>query len=258
MDVATVIGLVSGVVLMIVAVLMGGDAGAFFSLPSIVIVLGGTMASTLINYPLAEVLSVMATVKNAFIHKSVPPEELIARLVRYAGEARREGVLSLEAETRTTEDEFMRRGLQMAVDGASPDLIKEILLTDLAFTEERHMSGQSILLAMGNFAPAYGMIGTLVGLVHMFMTLNDPARIGHGMAVAILTTLYGVLLANMVFLPAAGKLRVRTNNEMLAREIIIEGILSIQSGESPYVVAQKLKAFVAPAARERVRYGRAA
>jgi chemotaxis protein MotA len=258
MDVATVIGLFSGVGLMIVAILMGGDAGAFWSLPSIVIVLGGTAASTLINYPLKDVLSVLATVKNAFIHKAVEPEDLIERLVRYAGAARREGVLSLEAETRATEDAFMRRGLQMAVDGASPDLIKEILLTDLAFTEERHMAGQAILLAMGNFAPAYGMIGTLVGLVHMFMTLNDPSRIGHGMAVAILTTLYGVLLANMVFLPAAGKLRVRTNHEMLAREIIIEGVLSIQSGESPYVVDQKLKAFVAPAARERVRMGRAA
>lgn len=253
MDLGTVIGLTSGIGLVITAVVMGGDAGTFWSLPSFIIVLGGTAASTLIHYPLSDVLGVLTTVKNAFVHRDAPPEDLIERLVRYAGVARREGVLALEHEAASADDVFLRRGLQMAVDGASPELIKEVLLTDLAFMEERHNSGQSILTAMGSFAPAYGMIGTLVGLVHMFMTLDDPSRIGRGMALAVLTTLYGVLLANLVFLPAAGKLRVRTNREILAREIMIEGIVSIQQGENPWVVDQKLKAFVAPAARERVR-----
>jgi len=256
MDVATITGLVSGIGLMIAAVWMGGDAGTFWSLPSLIIVVGGTFASTLINYPLQDILSVLRTLKNAFVHNDRPPEDLIDRLVQYAGVARREGVLALESEAATVDDPFLRHGLQMAVDGASPALIKEVLLTDLAFMEERHAAGQSILTAMGTFAPAYGMIGTLVGLVHMFMTLNDPSRIGGGMALAILTTLYGVLLANLVFLPAAGKLRVRTSREMLAREIIIEGVLSIQLGESPYVVDQKLKAFLPPASRGRVGLGR--
>lgn len=144
----------------------------------------------------------------------------------------------------------------MAIDGTPPEQLREVLHTEIAFLEERHAAGQNILVSMGTFAPAYGMIGTLVGLVHMFVTLNDPTRIGQGMAVAILTTLYGALLANLVFLPAAGKLRVRTQQEILEKELIVEGIASLQAGDNPYLVEQKLKSFVAPAVRERVRPGR--
>ena len=150
------------------------------------------------------------------------------------------------------EDEFLEKSVQLAIDGTAPELIKDILTTELAFMEDRHAMGQSILVAMGTYAPAFGMIGTLIGLVQMLATLDDPSKIGEGMAVALLTTLYGALLANMVFLPGAGKLKVRTSNELLAKELVIEGILSIQSGDNPRVVEQKLKAFVSPAVRRQV------
>ena len=166
--------------------------------------------------------------------------------------ARREGILALESHASEAEDEFLEKSVQLAIDGTAPELIKDILTTELAFMEDRHAMGQSILVAMGTYAPAFGMIGTLIGLVQMLATLDDPSKIGEGMAVALLTTLYGALLANMVFLPGAGKLKVRTSNELLAKELVIEGILSIQSGDNPRVVEQKLKAFVSPAVRRQV------
>jgi chemotaxis protein MotA len=231
---------------------MGGNPGVFWSSSSVVIVMGGTLAATLINFPLGDVLSVMNTVKNAFFHKDVPPESLIPRLVSFATIARREGILALESHASEAEDEFLEKSVQLAIDGTAPELIKDILTTELAFMEDRHAMGQSILVAMGTYAPAFGMIGTLIGLVQMLATLDDPSKIGEGMAVALLTTLYGALLANMVFLPGAGKLKVRTSNELLAKELVIEGILSIQSGDNPRVVEQKLKAFVSPAVRRQV------
>jgi chemotaxis protein MotA len=256
MDIGTVIGFVSGVSLMVIAIVMGGDPMIFWSGSSVIIVLGGTLASTLINYPLADVVGVFGTLKNAFIQKTANSEELIAKLVSFAIIARREGILALESHAAETDDEFLSKSVQLAVDGTAPELIKDILTTELVFMEDRHALGQSILNAMGSFAPAFGMIGTLIGLVQMFTTLNDPSRIGAGMAVAILTTLYGALLANLVFLPAAGKLKVRTSIELLSKEIIIEGILSIQSGDNPRVVEQKLKAFISPALRTLVVTGR--
>jgi len=142
------------------------------------------------------------------------------------------------------------------VDGTAPELIKDILTTELAFMEDRHAVGQSVLTAMGTFAPAFGMIGTLIGLIQMLAVIDDPSRIGGGMATALITTFYGAVMANVFFLPAAGKLRVRTASELLVKEMVIEGILSIQSGDNPRVVEQKLKAFVAPAIRSKVTTGK--
>ena len=256
MDLATVVGLVAGVALMLIAILMGGSPGFYWSTSSWVIVLGGTFAATLINYPLGDVLSVFNTFRNALMHKEGTPEGLITKLVEFATIARREGILALESHASEAGDEFMERSIQLAIDGTAPELIKDILTTELAFMEERHAKGQSILEAMGTFAPAFGMIGTLIGLVQMLATMEDPSTIGAGMAVALLTTLYGALVANLICLPAAGKLKVRTAGELLSKEMVIEGILSIQSGDNPRVVEQKLKAFVAPAVRERIQIAR--
>jgi chemotaxis protein MotA len=256
MDIATVIGLISGVGLMFVSIMMSGTPGIYCDMASVVIVVGGTLASTLINFSLNDVLNVINTLKNAFFHKIVPPERLIEKLVSFATIARREGILALESHAQDAEDEFLVKSVQLAIDGTAPELIKDILTTELAFMEDRHATGQSILLTMGTYAPAFGMIGTLIGLVAMLATLDDPSSIGAGMAVALLTTLYGALIANLICLPAAGKLKVRTNDELLSKEIIIEGILSIQSGDNPRVVEQKLKAFVAPAIRLGIDTGR--
>ncbi|MBI4560291.1 MAG: MotA/TolQ/ExbB proton channel family protein [Candidatus Hydrogenedentes bacterium] len=256
MDIATVIGLISAIGLTIISIMMGGPAGIFWNPPSLILVIGGTIASTLINYPLKDVLSVMGTVRKAFIHKSTSPESLIEKLVSFATVARREGILALESHASQAGDEFLERSVQLAIDGTAPELIKDILTTELAFMEDRHSLGQAVLATIGTMAPAYGMIGTLIGLVQMLTTMEDPSKIGAGMSVAILTTLYGALIANMFCIPAAGKLKVRTSNEMLTKEIIIEGILSIQSGDNPRVVEQKLKAFVSPTIRKQVKSGR--
>lgn len=252
MDIATIVGLISGILLLTLSIVLGGGAGIFVNIPAAIIVFGGTLAATLINFPLSDVLSVFNTFKNALIHKSSSSEQLIRKLVEFATVARREGILALEGHSGDTEDEFLQKSVQLAIDGTAPELIKDILTTEIAFMEDRHAMGQSIMNAMATFAPAFGMIGTLIGLVKMLATLDDPSAIGGGMAVALLTTLYGAVLANLILLPAAGKLKVRTAMELLQKEIIIEGILSIQSGDNPRVVEQKLKAFVSPVVRERI------
>lgn len=252
MDLATIIGFVSGIALVVISILMGGEVAIFWNAPSFVLVIGGTIAVTLINYTLSDVLSVFNTLKNAFIHSVTPPEVLIQKIVSFATIARREGILALEAQASQAGDEFLQRSVQLAIDGTAPELIKDILTTEIAFMEDRHGMGQSILVGMGTYAPAFGMIGTLIGLIQMLVALDDPSTIGAGMAVALITTLYGALLANVIFLPAAGKLKVRTALELLSKEIIIEGILSIQSGDNPRVVEQKLKAFVSPNVRARL------
>lgn len=252
MDVATVVGLFSGLGLVVTSILMGGDAWIFWNTPSLVLVAGGTLASTLLNYPLSDVMGVLASVKNAFVQRLPSPEALIERLVSMSAIARREGILALEIYAKQADEPFLEKGIQLAVDGTPPELLKDILTTEVAFMEERHAVGQSILVAMGTYAPAFGMIGTMIGLVQMLTNMKDPSLIGSGMAVAILTTLYGALFAYVIFLPAAGKLKVRTANELLAREIIIAGVLSIQCGDSPRVVEQKLKSFLAPSLRERI------
>lgn len=252
MDIATVVGLVAGILLVVSAIITGGAPGAYVNLPSALITIGGTIAATLINYPLSDVLNVMNSVRNAFMHKDIAPQRLIDQLVNFATIARREGILALESHASEVDDAFLQNSIQLAIDGTAPELIKDILTTELAFMEDRHAMGQSILLAMGAFAPAFGMIGTLIGLVAMLVEMEDPSMIGKGMAVALLTTLYGALMANVLFLPAAGKLKVRTANELLAKEIIIEGILSIQQGDNPRTVEQKLKAFISPSLRTQV------
>jgi len=250
MDIATIIGIFAGVILVMSAIFVGGNFGMFINMPSIFIVFGGTIAATLINFPLQDVLGVIKTVKNAFLHKAKPPTKIIQTIVAFAMTARRDGILALESQASEAGDDFLEKSVQLAVDGTAPELIKDILTTELAFLEERHSLGQGIFTSMGTYAPAFGMIGTLIGLINMLARLEDPSMIGEGMAVALITTFYGAFLANLIFLPIAGKLKVRTRLEILTKEVIIEGILSIQSGDNPRVVEQKLKAFIAPNLRE--------
>lgn len=256
MDIATVIGLIAGIVMVLVTIVSGGHVAGFFSLPSIILVLGGTIAATLINFRMRDVVTVLAIVRKVFEEEEPAPERLIEKIVGISRVARREGILALESQLNTLGDHFLERGVQLAVDGVAPETMKDILTTDIQVMQERHALGQSVITAMAAFAPAFGMIGTLIGLVQMLATLDDPSHIGRGMAVALLTTLYGALLANLVLLPILGKLKVRTALEVLHRELIIEGILSVQSGEHPHILEQRLKAFLPPEARLRVKVGK--
>lgn len=250
MDIATVVGIIAGFGLIFISIILGGSLETFINVPAIVIVVGGTISATLINYPLSDLIGILGPVRNAFINQDVNPQGLIKTLGEFATIARREGILALETHANEVDDEFLGRSIQLAIDGTAPELIRDILTTEVAFMEDRHNRGQAILNAMGASAPAFGMIGTLIGLVQMLAGMEDPSQIGLGMAVALLTTLYGAVLANVVFIPTAGKLKVRTAAELLVKEITIEGILSIQSGDNPRVVEQKLKAFIAPDLRE--------
>ncbi|MCH7959458.1 MAG: MotA/TolQ/ExbB proton channel family protein [Candidatus Hydrogenedentes bacterium] len=250
MDIATVIGIIAGFGLIFMAIVLGGSPLIFVNVPSMIIVIGGTMAGMLISFPLSDIIGVVGPVRNAFFHTEVDPAQLIKKITEFATIARREGILALESHAGETDNEFLSKSIQLAIDGTAPELIKDILTTEVAFMEDRHSKGQAILATGGALSPAFGMIGTLIGLVQMLATMDDPSTIGAGMAVALLTTLYGAILANVAFIPVAGKLKVRTAAELLVKEIVIEGILSIQSGDNPRVVEQKLKAFIAPSLRE--------
>jgi len=249
MDLASIIGLVTGLGFILFGILSGGSLILFLDLPSILIVGGGTMGATLLNYPIGEVVGVIKVVKKAFLHTEESPIGIIDTLVDFAETARREGILSLEQKAMTVEDEFLKKGIGLAVDGTEPEYIKEIMQTEIEYISERHRTGAGIFDTMGSYAPAFGMIGTLIGLINMLAKMDDPSSIGPSMSVALITTLYGAFLANLIFLPIAGKLKERSSSEVLLKELCVEGIMSIQSGDNPRIVEGKLKAFLSPSLR---------
>lgn len=250
MDITTVVGLVAGFTLIVMGIMNGGEIASFIDTPSLLITLGGTVAATLVAFPLQTVVNLVSVMQKAFFFKSLPPSELIEKIVGFAETARREGILALETAAQEVDDAFMGTGIRLAVDGTEPELIQTILETELSFVEERHKSGAGIFGSMGTLAPAFGMIGTLVGLVNMLRALDDPSAIGPGMATALITTFYGAVVANLIFLPIEGKLKVRSGEELLQKRMIMEGIMSIQSGDNPRIVEQKLNVFIAPKLRQ--------
>lgn len=250
MDITTFIGIIVAGGLVIASILMGGSGAWFINYPSLMIVLGGTMGATLLAYPLKEVMSVFGVVRNVFLYRSQSPGNLIPMLTGFARKARQEGILSFESDIESLEDAFLARGLQMAIDGMENQAIEEVLTTEIQYVSERHRLGAEIFTTMGTFAPAVGMLGTIIGLVQMLMQMEDPSQIGAPMAVALLTTFYGTMLANLCFLPTAAKLRTRSKQEILIKEMALEGVLAIQSGDNHRIVEQKLKAFISPRMRE--------
>jgi len=238
--------------LMLMAILQGGSLSIFIDVPSMLIVFGGTAGVALINFPLGDVLGAINIAKKAFLFKEVNTNELLTQLMEFANKARKEGILSLQGAIDSIEDEFLVKALQMAVDGQEPDDLKAMLNTEIDYIAQRHSLGVSIFDSLGAISPAMGMVGTLIGLVQMLQNMSDPASIGPAMAVALLTTFYGAVLANIIFIPIAGKLKTRSKTEILQKTIIVEGMGSILSGENPRVMEQKLHAFIAPKLRESV------
>jgi chemotaxis protein MotA len=246
MDITTLMGILVAGVLVVSAILMGGPGMWFLDYPSLMIVVGGTMGATLIAYPVSEVMSVVGIARNAFLHRHQSPTTLIPVMVQIAKKARIEGILSFESQLKKLNDPFLVKGIQMAIDGMESSAIEDVLTTEIAYVGERHKIGAEIFSTMGAYAPSMGMLGTLIGLVQMLRQMNDPSLIGGPMAVALLTTFYGSVLANLLFNPIAGKLRTRSKQEMLVKQMILEGILSIQAGDNHRIVDQKLKAFISP------------
>jgi chemotaxis protein MotA len=249
MDIATIIGIITAFSLVVSAILFGGSLTMFINIPSIMIVVGGTLGATMVNYPLPDIFKVMKVVKNAFFLKHFTMKEMITNFVSLSGTARREGILALETAINDIDDDFMKKGLQLSVDGLEPLSIKEILDTEIINIQDRHKLGAEIFTTLGTFAPALGMIGTLIGLVQMLQTMEDPSTIGPAMAVALLTTFYGSLIANIICLPIAGKLKNRSNDEVMMKELMSEGIMSIAKGDNPRLLEQKLNAFLSPQLR---------
>ena len=252
MDFATIIGIIGGFGLVIIAMVSGCGFAWFVDWPSAMIVLGGTFGAVLINYPISDVLGVIKVAKNAFRGKKQQTDVVINRLVEMSKISRRDGLISLQRviQENKERDPFLIKAINLVVDGIDPLHVSDIMQTELDSLSERHRLGAEIFTTMGNFAPAMGLVGTLIGLVQMLKQMNSPGTIGPAMAVALITTFYGVILANLVFLPIAGKLKTKSSQELLLKQLIINGILSIQSGDNPRVLEQKLHSYIAPRERK--------
>lgn len=253
MDLGTVVGIVGGFALIIISILMGGDITAFINIPSVFIVVGGTIMATLINFPLNKVIGTMKVVKNAIFFQLPTQDDVIKQILFFTEKVAKEGALGLEAETEKIAYAFFRRGIMFVVDGVNVNVINSVLKKDIENMKQRHKTGQDILNAMGAFAPAFGMIGTLIGLIAMLQTLDDPSKIGGGMSVALLTTFYGAVMANLIFLPLAGKLKERSKEENQLRELVKEGVLAISTGESKRFVEERIISFLSQTHREKFR-----
>lgn len=248
MDIATIIGLVGGFGLIITTILMGGNAGGFVDIPSVVVVMGGTFAATFVMFPLKTIIGTIKVAMKSIFFKSQDPADIVRTITGLAEKARKESLVALEKVP--IEDEYLKKGVLLVADGSSEALVRSIMEIELDFMKQRHRQGQGVFKGMGMLAPAMGMIGTLIGLVNMLQNLEDPASIGPAMAVALLTTFYGAVMANVVFIPIAKKLEERSEEDALFMQIMIEGVASVQRGEHPSVVKDKLEAFLAPALRE--------
>ncbi|BCB05291.1 flagellar motor protein MotP [Bacillus sp. KH172YL63] len=247
LDVLTPIGVLVGFLFVSIAIITNAGVSGFRSfidLPSIFVVIGGLFGAMLVSFSVRELKQLGKVMRESFRHDEYDLQMLIRTFVTLADKARREGLLSLEAEVEAVEDPFIRKGVLLAVDGIEQDVIVDIMNAEIIALEERHRKNKSLLEKAGEYAPAWGMIGTLIGLVLMLKNLNDPSSLGPNMAIALLTTLYGVLLANLVFLPMASKLSMKTEKEVFMKQIVIEGVIGVQSGQNPRILEEKLRVFL--------------
>jgi chemotaxis protein MotA len=246
MEISTVIGLAVSIGFVIYG--MSRDFGMFVDMPSLAIVLGGTIGTVFIRYPIKMIAGLFPIVMKTFFVKTDSPDEMIKKIISLSVEAKKNGILGLEKVK--IENHFLKKGVQLAIDGVEPELIEAVLNIDIMSTSKRHEAGSGMLVAAGDAAPAFGMIGTLIGLVLMLGDMDDPKGIGPSMAVALLTTFYGSFLANVLFLPMSDKLKYFHEQEMLIKRLIVNGILSIANGDHPAVVQEKLGSFLNPESRK--------
>ena len=244
MDFGTIGGVVIGVVCVIVGIMIDGVLGDYFDMASIMIVLGGVLSATLISYPMDSLKSIFKVIGIAFKKEKVDFHEDIEEIIKIAEMVRREGLLVAEEVLDNNGNQFLVKGLRQVIDGVNSDLVKEIMEAEIVLARERHSQGQAVLYSMSSYAPAFGMIGTLIGLINMLGKLDDPSTLGPSMAVALVTTFYGCILANLIFTPLAKKLSVISDTEALKNELVMEGILAIQNGDHPRIIREKLNTFL--------------
>jgi len=254
MDLATILGLLIAWGALLAALFMeGGRIKDLFNPSAFVLVAGGTLGATIVAFSLKQMRGLPGIVRSAFFCKDTDLTGIIWTMVRFAGKARKEGILALEREAASLDNKFLQMGIQLVVDGTPSEMVREILETEIVCLQERHKVGENIFATMGGFAPTLGIIGTVMGLIHMLASLNEPGKMGPAIAAAFIATLYGVALANLVFLPIGSKLKARTAEEIIAYDMMVEGILSIQAGDSPRMVEAKMRAFLPPRHRQRLR-----
>lgn len=242
MDLATLIGMLGAFGIVVMAMLLGGSIGMFINLPSLLIVLVGSMLVVMMKFSLGQFLGAGKVAAKAFTFKIDKPEDIIELVVDLADAARKGGLLSLEG--KEIPNEFLSKGIQLLIDGHDGEVVKTLMSKDKSLAVERHKTGSSVFSALGDVAPAMGMIGTLVGLVAMLSNMDDPKSIGPAMAVALLTTLYGAMLGNMVALPFADKCQLRAGEEELVKSMIIDALLAIQAGQNPRVIETMLRTYL--------------
>lgn len=253
MEFSTVLGLVIGFLMMFVAYLMeGGDLAGLMQPTAAMIVFGGTLGAALVSFPLKEMRNFPTMFLLTFKKNDLEPHILIPQLVRYAEKARKEGLLALEADVADAGDDFLQKGMQMVSDGIEMNTVREMLETELSFIASRHAAGFGIFEAMGGYSPTMGIIGTVLGLISVLSNLDDVSTLGPKIALAFVATLYGVAFANLLWLPLASKLKRKSEEEILVRELMLAGILSIQAGDNPQIVEEKLKSYLSPTLRRQI------
>ena len=251
MDIATIVGLVLGIGLVGSSIAMGGGGlMPFVDPPSLMITVCGSISAILITFPMQNCLAMFKVVMNCFMTKIPGTGEVIEQFKEFATVARRDGLVALESSMENIKDPFMKRGLESVVGGAEREVLEAQMEMEINYIDERHKSGKKMVDTMAAAAPAFGMIGTLIGLVQMLRTLDDPSKIGGGMATALLTTLYGAVIANMFCIPLAGKLEARNSEEVMVRELIMVGMIALIEGQTPRVMEERLSAFLANSVRE--------
>ncbi len=228
----------------------GGNFGAYVDVPSIMITLGGAIGATIISNPGERLKAVTGSLRSVFINKEADLVGMVQMITSFAEKARREGLLALEGDIAEIDNDFMRKAIQLVVDGTDPELVRAILDTEIGVFEDRHSANKSVFDTLAEFGPSFGMIGTLIGLIAMLGNLQDVSALGPGMAVALITTMYGSMLANMFAIPVSKKLGARSAQEVKLMELMVEGILAIQAGENPRIVEEKLKVYLPPKMRE--------
>jgi chemotaxis protein MotA len=248
MDLATLVGIVGAVGLMIIAMLMMGDISIFINGPSFAIVLGGSFFATMAKFGLGQFLGAMKVAAKSFVFKIDDPEELIEEIVVLADMARKGGLLSLEG--REINNKFLEKGVQLLVDGHDPEVVKVMMSKDRSLAEQRHQNGAAIFAALADVAPSMGLVGTIIGLVAMLSNMTDPKTIGPAMAVAMLTTLYACLMAFAICSPIADKLKLRAAQEVMIKNLIIDALLAIQSGQNPRIIDSMLRTYLPEGRRE--------
>ena len=250
MDLTSLIGFLATWILVLASMASGGNFGAYIDVPSIMITIGGAVGATIISNPGERLKAVGGAFKSVFLFKEPDLVGMVQMITSFAEKARREGLLSLEADVGEVESDFMRKAIQLVVDGTDPELVRAILDTEIGVFEDRHSANKTVFDNLAEFGPSFGMIGTLIGLIAMLGNLSDVSALGPGMAVALITTMYGSMLANMFAIPTAKKLAARSAQEVKSMELMVEGILAIQAGENPRIVEEKLKVYLPPKMRE--------